>query len=121
MQWSGVVCSGVVARELKPPGGKIDAVESTLDLGHLVNNHDGRLYPRKVHHSLAWVLAPCTLHGDSYRRQEAKVECYNTFVPFRINTIHVGNARCLLYCTTVLKSLQCKRNHRQLHVANAML
>ena len=34
---------------------------STVDLGHLLNGHDGRLYPRGVHRLLARVLAPCTV------------------------------------------------------------
>ena len=49
---------------------------STVDLGHLLNGHDGRLYPRGVHRLLARVLAPCTVHG--YRRQEARVGRYDT-------------------------------------------
>ena len=54
---------------LKPewPGGKIDIVGSTIDLRHLLNGHDGRLYPRGFHQLLARVLAPCTVHEDSYR------------------------------------------------------
>ena len=67
-----------VARKLERPGGKIDVVGSTVDLEHLVNGHNGRLYPREVHRLLARVLAPCSVHGDSYRRQEARVGRYDT-------------------------------------------
>ena len=35
-----------VARKWERPWGKIDVVGSPVDLGHLPNNHDGRLYPR---------------------------------------------------------------------------
>ena len=108
-----------MARELKRPGGKIGAVESTIDLGHLLNGHDGRLYPRKVHPLLARVLAPCIEHGDSYHQQEARVGLYNNsgaFVPLNMNTTHVGNARCLLNCGIVLQSLLYKRGHGRLHV-----
>ena len=84
-----------VARKLERPGGKIDVVGSTVDSEHLLNGHDGRLYPRGVHRLLARVLAPCNVHGDSYRRQEARVGHYDTmrsreysgvFVPLNINT-----------------------------------
>ena len=62
-----------VARKPERPGGKIDVVGSTVDLEHRLNGHDGRLYPCRVHRLLARVLAPCSVHGDSYRRQEARV------------------------------------------------
>ena len=100
-----------LARKPERPGGKIDVVASTVDLEHLLNGHDGRLYPRGVHRLLARVLAPCSVHGDSYRRQEAKVGRYDTmrsqeylgaFVPLNINTTRVGNACCLLVCAIVL-------------------
>ena len=67
-----------MARKPERPGGKIDVVGSTVDLEHLLNGHDGRLYPRRVHRLLARVLAPCSVHGDSYRRQEARVGRYDT-------------------------------------------
>ena len=35
-----------VARKTEWPRGKMDVVGSTVDLGHLLNGHDGRLYPR---------------------------------------------------------------------------
>ena len=57
-----------VVRKLDRPGGKIDIVGSTVDLGHVLNGHDGRMYPRGVHRQLARVLTPCTVLGDSYRR-----------------------------------------------------
>ena len=66
-----------MARKPEWPSGKIDVVGSTVDLGHLLNGHDGRLYPRGVHRLLARVLAPCTVHGDFYRRQEARVGRYD--------------------------------------------
>ena len=109
-----------VAWKLERPDGKIDVVGSTADLGHLLNNHDGRLYPHRVHRFLARVLAPCTMHGDSYRRQEATVGCYDTmrsweylgaFVPLNINTTCVGNARCLLVRAIVPRSMLWRRGH----------
>ena len=119
-----------VARKLERPGGKIDAVGSTVDLGHLLNSHDGQLYPRGVHRLLARVLAPCTAHEDSYRQQKASVGRYDTmcnreysgaFVPLNTNTTRVGNARCLLVRAIVLRSMLWRRGHRQLHVENGML
>ena len=119
-----------MARKLERPGGKIDAVGSTLDLEHLLNGHDGRLYPRGVHQLLARVLAPCSVHGDSYRRQEDRAGRYDTmhsreysgaFVPLNINTTRVGNACCLLVHAIVLRSMPWRRGHRRLHVANGML
>ena len=50
------------------PGGKIDVVGFTVDLEHLLNGHDGRLYPRGVHRLLAWILV----------RQEARLGRYDT-------------------------------------------
>ena len=109
---------------------RIDVVGSTVDLEHLLNGHDGRLYPRGIHRLLARVLAPCTVHGDSYRRQEARVGRYDTmrsreysgaFVPLNINTTRVSNACCLLVCAIVLRSMPWRRGHRRLHVANGML
>ena len=100
-----------VARKPERPGGKIDVRGSTADLEHLLNGHDRRLYPRGVHQLLARVLAPCSVHGDSGRRQEARVGCYDTmrsreysgaFVPLNINTTRVGNACCLLFRAIVL-------------------
>ena len=72
----------------------MDVMGSTVHLGHLLNGHDGRLYPHGVRRLLDQVLAPCTMRGDSYRRQEAKVGRYHTmrsreysgaFVPLNIN------------------------------------
>ena len=60
-----------VARKSDRRAGKIDVVGSTADLGHLLSGHNGRLYQRRVHLLLARVLAPYTVHGDSYRQQEA--------------------------------------------------
>ena len=68
----------IVARKPERRGGKIDLVGSTRDLEHLLNSHDGRLYLSKVHQLPAGVLAPCSVHGDAYRRQEAKVWRYDT-------------------------------------------
>ena len=119
-----------VARKPERLGGKIDVVGSTVDLEHLLNGHDGRLYPRGVHRLLARVLAPCSVHGDSYRRQEARVGRYDTmrsqeylgaFVPLNMNTTRVGNACCLLVRAIVLRSMPWRRGHRRLHVANGML
>ena len=114
-----------MARKPERPGGKIDVVGSTVDLEHLLNGHDGRLYPRGVHRLLARVLAPCSVHGDSYRRQEARVgrsrEYSGAFVPLNINTTRVGNACCLLVHDIVLRSMPWRRGHRRLHVANGML
>ena len=67
-----------LARKRERPGGKIDVLGSTIDLGHLLNGHNRRLYPHGAHQLLAWVLAPCIVHGDSYRRQEARVGHYDT-------------------------------------------
>ena len=100
-----------VARKPERLGGKIDVLGSAVDLEHLLNGHDGRLYPREVHRLLARVLAPCTVRGDSYRRQEARVGRYNqmrsreysgALVPLNINTTRVGNACCLLVRAIVL-------------------
>ena len=100
-------------RKLERPGGKIDVVGSTVDLEHLLNGHDGRLYPRGVHRLLARVLAPCSVHGDSYRRQEARVGRYDPMrsreysaasVPLNINTTRLGNACSLLVRAVVLPS-----------------
>ena len=119
-----------VARKPERPGGKIEVLGSTVDLEHLLNGHDGRLYPRGVHRLLACVLAPCTVHGDSYSRREARVGRYDqmrsreysgAFVPLNINTTRVGNACCLLVGAIVLRSMPWIRGHRRLHVANAML
>ena len=119
-----------MARKPERPGGKIDVVGSTVDLEHLLNGHDGRLYPRGVHRLLARVLAPCSVHGDSYRRQEARVGRYDTmrsreysgaFVPLNINTTRVGNACCLLVHDIVLRSMSWRRGHQRLHVANGRL
>ena len=119
-----------MARKPERPGGKIDVVGSRSDLEHLLNGHDGRLYPRRVHPLLARVLAPCSVHGDSYRQQEARVGHYDTmrsreysgaFVPLNINTTRVGNACCLLVRAIVLRSMPWRRGHRRLHVANGML
>ena len=102
----------------------------SIHLGHLLNGHDGRLHPRGSHSLLALVLAPCTMHGDSYRRQEARVGRYDVmrsweylgaFVPLNINTTYVGNARFLLNRVLVLQSMLWKGGHRQLHVTNGML
>ena len=57
-----------MARKPERPGEKIDVVGSTVDLEHLVNGHDGRLFPCRLQRLLARVLAPCSVHGDSYRR-----------------------------------------------------
>ena len=119
-----------VARKLERLGGKIDVVGSTVDLEHLLNGHHGQLYPHGVHRLLARVLAPCSVHGDSYRRQEARVGRYDTMcsreysgalVPLNINTTCVGNACCLLVRAIVLRSMPWRRGHRRLHVANGML
>ena len=67
-----------VARKVERPGGQIDVVGSTADLEHLLNGHDGRLFSCGVHRLLARVLAPCSVHGDSYRLQEARLERYDT-------------------------------------------
>ena len=70
------------ARKRERRGGKIDVMWSTVDLEplyiHILNGHDGRWYPRGVHGLLARVLAPCSVHGDSYRRQEVRVGRYDT-------------------------------------------
>ena len=114
-----------VARELKRPG-----VESTVDFGHLLKGHDGRLCPHKAHQLFPQVLAPCAVHGDSYRRQEARVGHYNTmhsqeylgaFLPLKLKTTHVDNSRDGSIVPLCCKSPLCKRGHRLLHVANAML
>ena len=34
--------------------------------------------PTLVQQLLTWVLAPCTMHGSSYHRQEAEMGWYNT-------------------------------------------
>ena len=74
---------------------------SIVNLGYLPNGQDGRLYPSGVHKFLALVLTPCPLHGDSYRRQEARVGCYDAmhsrgtlraFVPLNPNTTRVNSA-----------------------------
>ena len=74
----------------------------------------GDLYPHGVHQLLAQVLAPCIVHGDSYRRQEATVGHYDTmrsgeylgaFVPLKRNTTRVGNALCLLARAIVVRSM----------------
>ena len=109
-----------VAMKPERPGGRIDVVGSTIDLGYLLNGHDGRLYPRGVHWLLARVPTSCIVHGDSYRRQEARVGCYDAmrsreysgaFVPLNINTTRVGNARCLLVRTIVLRSMPWRTGH----------
>ena len=116
-----------MARKLEQPGGKIDIFGSKVDLGHVVNGHDGRLYPRGVHRMLVRVLTPCIVHGDSYRRQEARVGRYNTMywgafvVPLNIHTTPVGNAHCLLNCAIVPRRMPWKRGQRQLHVTNGIL
>ena len=119
-----------VARKLERPGGKIDVVGSTADLEHPLNGHHGQLYPHRVHRLLAGVLAPCSVHGESYRRQEAKLGRYDTmcrweyagaFVPLNINTTCVGNACCLLVRAIVLLSMPWRGGHRRFHVANGIL
>ena len=119
-----------VAKKPERPGWTIDVVGSTVDLGHLLNGHDGRLYPRTVHQLLARVLGLCIVHGDCYRRQEVRVGRYDTmcrreyagaFVPLNKNTTRFGNARCLLVCAIVLRSMPWRRGHQWLHVANGML
>ena len=86
----------------------MDVVGSRVDLEHLLKGHDGRLYPRGAHRLLARVFAPYSVHGDSYRRQEARVGRYDTMrsreysgacVPLNINTSRVGDACCLLFMT----------------------
>ena len=118
-----------MARKPERLGGKIDLAGSTVDLEHLLNGHDGRLYPRGVHRLLARVLAPCSVHGDSFRRREARMWRYDTIrsreypgvcVPLNINTTRVGNA-CLLVHDVVLRSMPWRRGHQRLHVANGKL
>ena len=50
-----------------------DIVITQNELGYVLNGRDGQLHPHRVHRLLGRVLAPCTLHGDSYHRQEAWV------------------------------------------------
>ena len=57
------------ARRLERPGCAIAIVGSIVDLIYLLNSQDGLSHQCRVHMSLARVLAPCTLHGDSYHQR----------------------------------------------------